>query len=97
MRLVLAAAAPILLAKYRTSDDRLACCCRKKDRDILCHAVPSPGHCYDLDGQTGAFSYNTAGFLHACPNKDVGCNGKSLHINSGECMEKGDYKFAVFQ
>lgn len=30
-------------------------------------------------------------------NKDVGCNGESLHIKGGECMEKGDYKSVVFQ
>lgn len=40
-------------------------CRSKNDRDILYHAAPSLGNCYDLDGQTGAFFYNTAGFLHA--------------------------------
>lgn len=33
------------------------------DRNILYHAAPSTGNCYDLDGKTGAFFYNTAGFL----------------------------------
>lgn len=37
--------------------------CSKNDRNILYHAAPSTGNCYDLDGQTGAFFYNTAGFL----------------------------------
>ena len=37
--------------------------CSKNDRDILYHAAPTLGNCYDLDGQTGAFFYNTAGYL----------------------------------
>ncbi|KAJ6437320.1 Heterokaryon incompatibility protein 6, OR allele [Purpureocillium lavendulum] len=45
------------LNQYRSMDDCL------HDRNILYHAAPSTGNCYDLDGKTGAFFYNTAGFL----------------------------------
>ena len=99
--------------------------CSKNDRNILYHAAPSSGNCYDLDGQTGAFFYNTAGYLFSsgtllpptlslppgeldmmylqilasspAANKDIGCNGDSIGLRGGACMEKGDFKSVVFR
>ncbi|KAH9896170.1 hypothetical protein F4778DRAFT_783450 [Xylariomycetidae sp. FL2044] len=45
------------LNQYRSMED-----C-KNDKDILYHAAPVMGNCYDLDSKTGAFFYNTGGFL----------------------------------
>ncbi|ETS74341.1 hypothetical protein PFICI_14207 [Pestalotiopsis fici W106-1] len=47
----------VKLNQYRTLDD-----C-KNDRNILFHAAPPANNCYDLDKQTGAFFYNTGGYL----------------------------------
>jgi hypothetical protein len=37
----------------------------QNDRGILYHASPAPGNCYELDGQTGAFFYNSGGYQDA--------------------------------
>jgi hypothetical protein len=34
------------------------------DRNILYHAAPVSGRCYDLDDQTGAFFWATGGMLN---------------------------------
>ncbi|GJN85347.1 hypothetical protein PLIIFM63780_008914 [Purpureocillium lilacinum] len=79
------------LNQYRTMDDCL------HDRNILYHAAPSTGNCYDLDGKTGAFFYNTAGFLLSRANKDIGCAGDWIGLRGGRCMEKGPYRSVVMR
>jgi hypothetical protein len=43
------------------------------DRNILYHAAPVSGRCYTLDDKTGAFFYNTGGYLQSyCKNHFYG-------------------------
>jgi hypothetical protein len=37
----------------------------QNDRGLLYHAGPAPGNCYELDSQTGAFFFNSGGYLNA--------------------------------
>ncbi|KAH8726760.1 hypothetical protein GQ44DRAFT_725935 [Phaeosphaeriaceae sp. PMI808] len=77
------------LNQYRSMDD-----CRK-DKNILFHAAPSSGNCYNLDGQTGAFFYNTAGYLFS---SDIGCNGVGAEgLRGAACREKGAYRSVMFR
>jgi hypothetical protein len=75
------------LNQYRSLSD-----CQN-DRGILYHASPAPGNCYELDGQTGAFFYNTGGYLNAYVSRDNGCRQTDVrYLKGGACMEKGDFK-----
>ncbi|OAQ64304.1 hypothetical protein VFPPC_13873 [Pochonia chlamydosporia 170] len=75
----------VKLNQYRTLDD-----C-EHDRNILFHAAPVSGKCYELDGQTGAFFYNTGGYLRSHSFDDHGCGGTShkLQRYTGRCVERG--------
>ncbi|KAK4090367.1 hypothetical protein PCL_12234 [Purpureocillium lilacinum] len=75
----------VKLNQYRTLDD-----CQH-DRDILFHAAPVSGKCYELDGQTGAFFYNTGGYLQSHSYDGHGCSGTSHKFQryTGRCVERG--------
>ncbi|KAF9700846.1 hypothetical protein EKO04_000444 [Ascochyta lentis] len=63
----------------------------KNDKDILYHAAPVSGRCYNIDGKTGAFFINTAGFLASKLYTGTGCNGNTLGVTGGSCIERGQW------
>ncbi|KAF2128746.1 hypothetical protein P153DRAFT_357271 [Dothidotthia symphoricarpi CBS 119687] len=82
----------VKLNQYRTMDD-----CRN-DRNILYHAAPVSGTCYNIDGQTGAFFINTGGFLASKPQVSVTrCRGDYATNNDSNLITVPDntYKFLV--
>ncbi|KAK0639617.1 hypothetical protein B0T16DRAFT_299912, partial [Cercophora newfieldiana] len=73
------------LNQYRTLADCNA------DRNILYHAAPVSGRCYDLDGATGAFFWNTGGMLNPRVYTNRGCTGTEDPLSqNGRCIEKGN-------
>ncbi|KAH8760999.1 hypothetical protein F5883DRAFT_524306 [Diaporthe sp. PMI_573] len=82
----------VKLNQYRTLDD-----C-ENDRDILYHAAPVSGKCYELDDQTGAFFYNTGGFWQSYSFDDHGCGGTSHKFQryTGKCVERGSQNSVKF-
>ncbi|KAJ6437319.1 ER membrane protein [Purpureocillium lavendulum] len=82
----------VKLNQYRTLDD-----CQH-DRNILFHAAPVSGKCYELDGQTGAFFYNTGGYLQSHSFDGHGCSGTSHKFQryTGRCVERGSQNSVRF-
>ncbi|KAF2124457.1 hypothetical protein P153DRAFT_370881 [Dothidotthia symphoricarpi CBS 119687] len=74
------------LNQYATLDD-----CQN-DRNILYHAAPVAFRCYELDGKTGAFFYNTGPYLESFVSGSPGCNPNSPiveYISGSGCRNKG--------
>ncbi|KAH9896169.1 hypothetical protein F4778DRAFT_783449 [Xylariomycetidae sp. FL2044] len=88
----LAARDKVKLNQYRTMED-----CNN-DKDILYHAAPVSGKCYDLDAATGAFFYNTAGYAQSYSYDNKGCGGTphKLQRYTGKCVEKGTQNSVKF-
>ncbi|KAK3352220.1 hypothetical protein B0T25DRAFT_541434 [Lasiosphaeria hispida] len=91
--LLIAAALPSTLAakpklnQYRSVDD-----CNN-DRNILYHAAPVSGRCYNLDGATGAFFWSTGGMLNPRVYSGSDCNGIEDPLSTdGRCLAKGSYR-----
>ncbi|CAK7204946.1 hypothetical protein SEUCBS139899_007708 [Sporothrix eucalyptigena] len=75
------------LNQYASMDD-----CNN-DRNILYHAAPVSGRCYDLDDKTRAFFWATGGMLNPRVYHGTGCNGIEDPLSTnGRCMDKGAYK-----
>jgi hypothetical protein len=67
-------------------------CHSTHDRNILYHAAPVSGRCYDLDDKTQAFFWNTGGMLNPRVYYGKGCNGIEDPLPvSGRCKDKGVY------
>ncbi|KAF2020564.1 hypothetical protein BU24DRAFT_416234 [Aaosphaeria arxii CBS 175.79] len=75
----------VKLNQYRSMDD-----CNN-DRNILYHAAPVSGRCYDIDGQTGAFFINTGGFQGSKLYTGSGCNGNTLGVSGGSCIARAQW------
>ncbi|KZM21354.1 uncharacterized protein EKO05_0008896 [Ascochyta rabiei] len=71
--------------QYRNFED-----CRN-DNAILFHAAPVSGRCINIDSQTGAFFVNTAGFLASKLYSGGDCNGNTLGVSGGSCIERGQW------
>ncbi|KAH6637280.1 hypothetical protein F5144DRAFT_547272 [Chaetomium tenue] len=91
--LVAAALVPSVLAdkpklnQYRTMDD-----CNN-DANILYHAAPVSGRCYNLDDATGAFFWNTGGMLNPRVYTGKDCHGTEDPLSTrGRCYAKGVYR-----
>ncbi|EAQ87681.1 predicted protein [Chaetomium globosum CBS 148.51] len=89
---VAAALVPLSLAdkpklnQYSSLDD-----CQN-DKNILFHAAPVSGRCYNLDDATAAFFWNTGGMLNPRVFTGKDCNGIEDPLSTdGRCMEKGKY------
>ncbi|ERT01029.1 hypothetical protein HMPREF1624_02265 [Sporothrix schenckii ATCC 58251] len=81
-----AMAAKPKLNQYATMDD-----CNN-DRNILFHAAPVSGRCYNLDGKTGAFFWATGGMLNPRVYYGSNCNGIEDPLSTnGRCFNKGPY------
>ncbi|KAH8894370.1 hypothetical protein GQ53DRAFT_605712, partial [Thozetella sp. PMI_491] len=76
------------LNQYRTFAD----CSR--DKDILYHAAPVSGRCYNLDDKTGAYFLNTGGYLYCKSYSNKDCTGQTrgYEPQSGNCYDKGIYR-----
>ncbi|KAI1844702.1 hypothetical protein JX265_007039 [Neoarthrinium moseri] len=56
------------------------------DKNILYHAAPVTGRCYDLDDKTGAFFSNAGGRWFPTVYTEKGCGGESYVLTTmGEC------------
>ncbi|KAK4129732.1 hypothetical protein N657DRAFT_560756 [Parathielavia appendiculata] len=90
--LAIAAAMPSVMAdwpklnQYKTLDD-----CQN-DKDILYHAAPVSGRCYNLDDATGAFFWNPGTLSEPRVYTGKDCNGIEWPLPSeGSCIDKGKY------
>ncbi|KAI0136288.1 hypothetical protein BJ170DRAFT_710252 [Xylariales sp. AK1849] len=92
-----ALAAKPKLNQYASLDD-----C-KNDKNILYHAAPVTGRCYDFDDKTHAWFSNAGGRWYTAAYTEKGCKGTKQGICSvgncggfplpdGTCLDKGIYK-----
>ncbi|PVI03071.1 hypothetical protein DM02DRAFT_652872 [Periconia macrospinosa] len=80
-----AAADTVKLNQYRSLDD-----C-KNDRNILFHAAPISGTCYNIDSQTRGIFFNTGGFLSSRFYRNAGCNGESIGVSGAACIIRDEW------